>query len=119
MHRLRIHPFSLRLILCIFSTACIGTAFAGHVEPSTVDCQTGAYRFQDGEIVDIAQSEGKTLRWRKFDGTTGVLHKKDDASWTSHWDGQIVQMDTRRLSLVARRVKSNSTVRKLTGSHSM
>jgi len=83
MHRLRIHPFSLRLILCIFSAACIGTAFAGHVEPSTVDCQIGAYRFQDVEIVDIAQSEGKTLRWRKFDGTTGVLHKKGDGSWTS------------------------------------
>jgi pimeloyl-ACP methyl ester carboxylesterase len=46
------------------------------------DCQTGTYRFSDGEIIDIAQSEGDTFRWRKFDGATGVLHKKDD-SWTS------------------------------------
>jgi pimeloyl-ACP methyl ester carboxylesterase len=54
------------------------------VEPSAVDhCQIGAYRFPDGEIVDIARSEGDTFRWRKFDGTTGVLHKKDDGSWTS------------------------------------
>jgi pimeloyl-ACP methyl ester carboxylesterase len=37
----------------------------------------------DGEIVDIAQSEGSTLRWRKFDGTTGALHKKQDGLWTS------------------------------------
>jgi pimeloyl-ACP methyl ester carboxylesterase len=83
MHRLRIHPFSLGLIFCILSAACIGTALAGHVEPSSADCQIGVYRFPDGEIVDIAQSEGKTLRWRKFDGTTGVLHKKQDGSWTS------------------------------------
>src|SRR6266542_1427350 len=34
-------------------------------------------------------------------------------------DGQIAPMDTRRLSLVARRGKSNSTARKLTVSGSM
>jgi len=83
MQRLTIHPLSLGLIFCTLSAGCIGVAFAGHVEPSAVDCQIGAYRFPDGEIVDIAQSEGKTLRWRKFDGTTGVLHKKQDGSWTS------------------------------------
>jgi pimeloyl-ACP methyl ester carboxylesterase len=84
MQRLTIHPLSLGLIFCILSAGCIGVAFAGHVEPSAVDhCQIGAYRFPDGEIVDIAQSEGKTLRWRRFDGTTGVLHRKQDASWTS------------------------------------
>ena len=82
MQRLTIHPLSLGLIFCTLSAGCIGVAFAGHVEPSAVD-QIGAYRFPDGEIVDIAQSEGKTLRWRKFDGTTGVLHKKGDGSWTS------------------------------------
>ena len=84
MQRLKIHPLSLGLIFCTLSAGCIGVAFAGHVEPSAVDhCQIGAYRFPDGEIVDIAHSEGKTLRWRKFDGTTGVLHRKDDGSWTS------------------------------------
>ena len=82
MQRLTIHPLSLGLIFCTLSAGCIGVVFAGHVEPSAVD-QIGAYRFPDGEIVDIAQSEGKTLRWRKFDGTTGVLHKKGDGSWTS------------------------------------
>ena len=83
MPRLSIHPFSLGLTFYILSAACIGTALAGHVEPGSADCQIGAYRFPDGEIVDIAQSEGQTLRWRKFDGTTGVLHKKQDGSWTS------------------------------------
>src|SRR5437870_2048567 len=83
MHRCTI-PFSLELIVCNVLAAYIGTALAGNVEPSAGDqCQIGAYRFPDGEIVDIARSEGDTFRWRKFDGTTGVLHKKDDGSWTS------------------------------------
>jgi uncharacterized protein len=81
MPRPRIHPFSFRLIFCVLSAAYIGTALASNATAN--DCQIGSYRFSDGEIVDIARSEGKTFRWRKFDGTTGVLHKKPDGSWTS------------------------------------
>src|SRR6266536_4989271 len=97
MERLTIHPLSLGLIFCSLSAACIGAALSG--ENAGDDCQTGAYRFSDGEIVDIAQSEGKTFRWRKFDGTTGVLHKKQDGSWTStlgwtdHADGHTVSFN--------------------------
>jgi uncharacterized protein len=84
MHRLRIHPFSLRLIVCAFSAACISAAIAGESDTARHDdCQIGTYRFSDGEIVDIARSEGDTFRWRKFDGTTGVLHKKQEGAWTS------------------------------------
>jgi len=80
----KIHSLRRRLIVCALSATCIGAAIAGESESGTAgDCQIGAYRFSDGEIVDIARSEGDTFRWRKFDGTTGVLHKKDDASWTS------------------------------------
>jgi len=93
----RIHSLSRRSIVCGLSAACVGVALAGHVESGAADhCQLGTYRFSDGEIVDIAQSEGKTFRWRKFDGTTGVLHKKQDGSWTStlgwtdHSDGHSV-----------------------------
>jgi pimeloyl-ACP methyl ester carboxylesterase len=81
MHSLRIHLLSLGLIVCGLSTACIDGGLAG--ESGGDDCQSGAYRFADGEIIDIARSEGKTFRWRKFDGTTGALHKKQDGSWTS------------------------------------
>ena len=93
MHRLRIHPFSLRLIVYALSAACICTALASNLASNAVnDCQIGAYRFPNGEIVDIARSEGETLRWRKFDGTTGVLHKKDGSwistlGWTDRPDG--------------------------------
>jgi len=81
MRSLRIYLLSLGLIVCGLSTACIDGGLAG--ESSGDDCQIGTYRFADREIVDIARSEGGTFRWRKFDGTTGVLHKKQDGSWTS------------------------------------
>ena len=47
------------------------------------NCYVGTYRFADGSVVDIARSEGDMLRWRKFDGTTGALHKRQNDSWTS------------------------------------
>lgn len=84
MHRCKIRPLLLGLVVWSLSALCIAAAVADHSEPSAAnDCLLGTYRFPDGEIVDIAPSEGDTFRWRKFDGTTGVLHKKQDASWTS------------------------------------
>jgi hypothetical protein len=84
MHRSRIDRLAHGFIICAFLAICIGAVTASHVgASSTDDCQIGAYRFSDGEIVDIARSEGDTFRWRKFDGTTGVFHKKDNGSWTS------------------------------------
>ena len=83
MHRFRI-PFSLELTVCNVLAACIGTVLAVNIEPDAGDqCRIGAYRFPGGEIVDIARSEGNTFRWRKFDGSTGGLHQKEDGSWTS------------------------------------
>ena len=79
-----IHLMSRRLIVCVLSAVCIGAVIASESKTAGPDdCQIGTYRFSDGEIVDIARSEGDTFRWRKFDGTTGVLHKKGDGSWTS------------------------------------
>jgi len=83
MHRFRT-SFSLELTVCKVLAVWIGTALAGNVEPRAGDqCQIGGYHFPDGEVVDIARSEGNTFRWRKFDGSTGVLHPKEDGSWTS------------------------------------
>ncbi len=86
-----------RLFVCALSAVCIGAVIASESKSAgPEDCQIGTYRFSDGAIVDIARSEGDTFRWRKFDGTTGVLHKKDDGSWTStlgwtdHPDGHTV-----------------------------
>ena len=50
---------------------------------SPTDCLAGSYRLEDGANIDIALSTDGTLRWRKFDGTTGALHRQDDGRWTS------------------------------------
>jgi uncharacterized protein len=47
------------------------------------DCHIGSYRLNDARAVDIAPSEGDTLRWRMFTGETGQLHPQKDGTWTS------------------------------------
>jgi pimeloyl-ACP methyl ester carboxylesterase len=47
------------------------------------DCRIGAYRLTDGSVVDVGASDEDALRWRRFDGTTGKLHKNADGSWNS------------------------------------
>jgi uncharacterized protein len=47
------------------------------------ECHIGAYLLSDASVVDIAPSYGDTLRWRRFDGTTGALHKTVTGVWTS------------------------------------
>src|SRR5260370_15273155 len=81
MYRFWARPLSFRLVVFALSTVCIDAALSS--EDKDADCPIGAYRFSDGEIVDIARSEGDTLRWRKFDGTTGALRKEQEGLWTS------------------------------------
>jgi pimeloyl-ACP methyl ester carboxylesterase len=84
MYCLGIYPVSRGFIVGALLAACIGAGLAGAASPNASDdCQIGAYHFTDGEIVDIARSEGNAFRWRKFDGSTGVLRKKEEGSWTS------------------------------------
>jgi hypothetical protein len=79
-----IHLMSRRLIVCALLAVCVGSVIASESKTaSPEDCQTGTYRFSDGEIIDVARSDGDMFRWRIFDGTTGVLHKKQGDSWTS------------------------------------
>ena len=54
------------------------------------DCHIGSYLMTDGSVLDIAPSEGETLRWRRFDGTTGALHKTAAGEWKSTygWTGR-------------------------------
>ncbi|HEX3887132.1 MAG TPA: prolyl oligopeptidase family serine peptidase [Phenylobacterium sp.] len=57
---------------------------------STGDCHIGSYRLADGRAVDIAPSDGDTLRWRLFTGETDQLHKRPDGAWDSTygWTGR-------------------------------
>src|SRR5438094_7945775 len=75
---------SLGAIVCVLLVASIGAAIADASKSARPDdCQIGTSRFPNGEIVDIARSEGDMFRWRKLDGTTAALQKKKDALWTS------------------------------------
>ena len=53
------------------------------VAAETSDCHIGSYRLADGSLVDIAPLDDGMLRWRRFDGSTGALHKGADGKWTS------------------------------------
>lgn len=46
-------------------------------------CRTGSYKLSDGSVVDIAPPDDDGVRWLRFDGTTGVLHKAASGQWTS------------------------------------
>jgi dienelactone hydrolase len=55
-------------------------AFAG----DDVRCHAGAYRLDDGGIVAVAPvSDPAQLRWRRVDGSTGLLKRDADGAWTS------------------------------------
>lgn len=48
------------------------------------NCHIGAYRLTDGSLVDIGATDGVAdLRWRREDGTTGLLMPHPDGTWTS------------------------------------
>src|SRR5579864_4678443 len=79
------------------ATCAIALLPLGSHASSVDDCHVGAYRLADSSIVDIGPSEGDLLRWRKFDGTTGALHKSEDGGWTSTY-GWTDRPDGKRVS---------------------
>lgn len=56
----------------------------------TGDCPVGIYRLDDGSKLDVGPSDGGHLRWRKEDGTTGLLTRGTGNAWTSTlgWTGR-------------------------------
>ncbi|PYK08404.1 MAG: hypothetical protein DME65_14150 [Verrucomicrobia bacterium] len=109
MQRLAIHPLSHQLILCALSAAFMGAAIAN--EPGR-----GTARMERSSI-----SRGPKAT--RFAGASSMAQPgfciRATARGEAHRDGQIAQMDTPPLSLLAQRVKSNLTVEKLIGFHSM
>jgi len=74
---------------------CVAALCNSFVAPAAraseaMDCHIGTYRLSGGGIVDIAPSDSNTLRWRRFDGTTGSLTEKGGGLWTSSygWTGR-------------------------------
>jgi len=81
MQRLTHSLLSFALLLLVMAYAVLKPMIA-FAEPAS-DCLVGSYRLDDGSDVDVAPSANGTLRWRKFDGTTGALHRRDDGTWAS------------------------------------
>lgn len=70
--------FRVYAALCCFLFAGSGASAAD--QPG---CHIGSYRLSDGRGVDIAPSDGNTLRWRLFSGETGQVHPQKNGIWTS------------------------------------
>lgn len=77
-----------------FALAMLGFAFPAAA--TETDCRVGAYRLQDGKVIDIATSTAGALRWRNLDGSSGKLVESGDSwvsstGWTDRADGLRVQ----------------------------
>src|SRR5690242_17959876 len=67
--------------IAVFELSILATVRAA--TDTTKDCHIGSYRLSDGRAVDVAPSDGDTLRWRMFTGETGQLHPQKDGRWVS------------------------------------
>ena len=64
----------------------------------TPDCHVGSYKLADGSLVDVAPGDDEgMLRWTRFNGTTGQLHRSSagkawssTAGWSQTADGMSV-----------------------------
>ncbi|WP_457309694.1 alpha/beta hydrolase family protein [Sphingomonas sp. UYAg733] len=82
---------------------------------------TGYYQLADGSGVDIAPSTDGHFRWRRQDGTSGLLSRRDDGKWSSTlgWtardDGNVVDLSecergaVRFSGVVGQRVRFDAT----------
>lgn len=72
------------LPLLMFATLVAGSGGAHASGSPAGNCHTGAYRLLDGSLVDIGATDpASDLRWRREDGTTGLLTPQPDGTWTS------------------------------------
>ena len=79
----RCSRFLLSVLPLLLATTCALLKPQPAFAESANDCLVGNYRLEDGTNVDIAPTSDDALRWRKFDGSTGALHRRDDGLWTS------------------------------------
>lgn len=79
----------MKPLFAVLATIMVFAAQTARAD-SIRDCHVGSYRLADGRAVDIAPSEGDTLRWRLFTGETGQLHKRPGGAWVSTygWTGR-------------------------------
>ena len=79
---------ALVLAPSLLAASTVVSAATG-AEPSG-DCAVGIYQLTDGSKLDLGPSGDSHLRWRKEDGTTGLLTRDGEGAWTSTlgWTGR-------------------------------
>ena len=70
-------------LLCLLLLAFAGPGAAQTKNDRKGDCRIGIYQLRDGSDVDVGLTDGDHLRWRRKDGTTGVLTETSNGQWTS------------------------------------
>lgn len=68
----------------------LATPLTASGEVPAADCVPAYYQFDDGSGVDVSPAADGHYRWRRPDGTTGLLSLDRDGQWssTSGWTGE-------------------------------
>jgi uncharacterized protein len=88
----------MRVLFLLILSQLSAAALAGQALPS---CAAGTYRLSDNTIVDVAPAAENQLRWRRTDGTTGLLSFfaqdgwKSTLGWTGKPDRKSIDFDCR------------------------
>jgi uncharacterized protein len=90
-------------------------------QPPIAECAANYYRLSDGSGVDIARSTDDHYRWRRLDGTSGLLSHRAAGGWSSTlgWtgrdDGKVIDLsacdkgEIRFAGMIGRRVQFDTT----------
>ena len=90
-----------RALAALALTGSLGLAWAAPPAATSLACHAGAYRLDDGEVIDLnSGSDATRLRWHRVDGRTGTLTLQADgqlrgtAGWTARPDPTVVRTGT-------------------------
>jgi hypothetical protein len=79
-------------VVALVSLLLVAFAGRGHADAPdrSGDCRIGIYHLRSGINVDIGPADGGHLRWRRADGTTGLLTETPGDGWASTlgWTGR-------------------------------
>jgi uncharacterized protein len=83
-------PTTFNVLRILAAAAALAAAQTAGAASAADDCHVGAYRLSDKTFVDVAPSTDNDLRWRRWDGSSGLLHQGKGGGWVSTygWTGR-------------------------------
>lgn len=91
-------PAAMERLVASLLCALISISAPAYVAAAEAQCPATYYRLADNSGVDIAPAADGFYRWRRIDGTSGLLSRRTDGLWSSSigWtgrdDGRIVDL---------------------------